>query len=120
VLLAGDAAGLVNPMSGEGIYYAVLTGLLAGEAAATAVLDGVPESAGRRYRGTVVPALSRHLAHTAAGFQLMQSGPVLRAALRAAAADQRAFDDLVDLGLADGTLSPRLVGGMTARLLRRR
>ncbi|MEO7058132.1 MAG: geranylgeranyl reductase family protein, partial [Lapillicoccus sp.] len=32
LLLAGDAAGLVNPMTGEGIYYAVATGSLAGRA----------------------------------------------------------------------------------------
>ncbi len=33
VLLAGDAAGVVAPASGEGIYYAMLGGQLAGEAA---------------------------------------------------------------------------------------
>jgi geranylgeranyl reductase len=32
VILAGDAAGCVAPSSGEGIYYAMLTGRLAGEA----------------------------------------------------------------------------------------
>lgn len=37
MLLAGDAAGLVNPMTGEGIYYAVATGVLADRAAAEAV-----------------------------------------------------------------------------------
>ncbi len=34
VLLAGDAAGVVAPASGEGIYYAMLGGQLAGEAVA--------------------------------------------------------------------------------------
>ena len=33
LLLAGDAAGLINPMTGEGIYYAVATGIAAGRAA---------------------------------------------------------------------------------------
>ncbi|MHB2167135.1 geranylgeranyl diphosphate reductase [Alsobacter sp. R-9] len=33
VLLVGDAAGVVAPASGEGIYYAMLSGRLAGEAA---------------------------------------------------------------------------------------
>ena len=33
VLLAGDAQALVNPLTGEGIYYAVLSGALAGAAA---------------------------------------------------------------------------------------
>ena len=48
---------------------------------------------------------------------MMTSGPVLRAALAAAADDQRAFDDLVDLGLADGVLSPRLRAGMARRVV---
>ena len=38
VLLAGDAAGLINPMTGEGIYYAVATGVLAGRSAAQALV----------------------------------------------------------------------------------
>jgi digeranylgeranylglycerophospholipid reductase len=37
VLLAGDAAGLANPVTGAGIAAAVLSGTLAGEAAAAAV-----------------------------------------------------------------------------------
>jgi 2-polyprenyl-6-methoxyphenol hydroxylase-like FAD-dependent oxidoreductase len=48
VLLVGDAAGLVNPLQGEGISQA----LRSGWAAATAVLaaDGRPDGAGARYR----------------------------------------------------------------------
>ena len=33
LLLAGDAAGLINPMTGEGIYYAIATGIAAGRSA---------------------------------------------------------------------------------------
>jgi len=40
VLLAGDAAGVVAPASGEGIYYAMLGGQLAAEAAAEALRTG--------------------------------------------------------------------------------
>ncbi len=40
VLLAGDAAGVVAPASGEGIYYAMLGGRLAGEAAALSLTTG--------------------------------------------------------------------------------
>lgn len=40
VLLAGDAAGLCNPLSGEGIRWAVESGAAAGEAIATAIFDG--------------------------------------------------------------------------------
>ncbi len=40
VLLAGDASGVVAPASGEGIYYAMLGGQLAGEAAALCLMTG--------------------------------------------------------------------------------
>jgi menaquinone-9 beta-reductase len=44
VLLAGDAASLVNPLTGEGIFYAVLSGALAGAAWSAGA------GAGARYR----------------------------------------------------------------------
>jgi geranylgeranyl reductase len=40
VLLAGDAAGLVAPSSGEGIYYAMASGRLAALAAAEVLVSG--------------------------------------------------------------------------------
>jgi geranylgeranyl reductase len=40
VVLAGDAAGVVAPASGEGIYYAMLGGRLAAEAAAACLKTG--------------------------------------------------------------------------------
>ena len=40
VVLAGDAAGVVAPASGEGIYYAMTGGRLAGEAADTLLRTG--------------------------------------------------------------------------------
>lgn len=127
VLLAGDAARLVNPLTGEGIYYAVLTGLLAGVSAAQAIgRSGAAvgsgrdpgRDAGRRYRRAVVPALRAHLVSTAAAARVAATGPVLDAGLRAAAADQAVFDDLVDLGLAEGVLTARL-GRALARELGR-
>ena len=44
VLLVGDAASLINPLTGEGIYYAVLSGRLAGDG------RGDPRRSGRRGR----------------------------------------------------------------------
>jgi geranylgeranyl reductase len=44
VLLAGDAAGVVAPASGEGIYYAMLGGQLAGEAVERFLATGDPRS----------------------------------------------------------------------------
>ena len=61
VLLAGDAAGLTNPVTGAGIAAAVYSGTLAGEAAAAWV--GGEREADVRYeeelRGVLEPALAR-------------------------------------------------------------
>jgi geranylgeranyl reductase family protein len=52
VLLVGDAAGLVDPLSGDGIYEAFVSGRLAAEA----ILAGKPES----YEPALSAALDRH------------------------------------------------------------
>ena len=58
VLLAGDAASLINPLTGEGIFYAVLSGALAGAAAAHG------GDAGAAYRRALHARLGRHLRHS--------------------------------------------------------
>lgn len=50
VVLAGDAAGGVAPASGEGIYYAMLSGRLAAEAAMTFCQTGRPRALARARR----------------------------------------------------------------------
>lgn len=120
VLLAGDAAGLVNPLTGEGIYYAVATGLLAGRAAAEALDDGDGGTAAQRYRRTATSLLGRHLRHTALGAALSLNGKVLEAGLRASAADQRVFDDLVDMGLGRGRITSRMARGLVGSVVGRR
>ncbi len=119
VLLAGDAAGLVNPMTGEGIYYAVATGVLAGRAAARAIAAGSPAEAGSLHRASVRRLLARHLRHTAATSRLSTVPAVVAAGLRASAHDQRVFDDLVEIGLGRGTVTPRLARGLLSALATR-
>jgi geranylgeranyl reductase family protein len=116
LLLAGDAAGLVNPMTGEGIYYAVATGALAGRAAASAVRSGDGAGAGRRHRQGVRALLGRHLVHTAAAGRLVGLPAVVRAGVRAAAADQHVFDDLVELGLGRGRLGHPVAAAVLRQL----
>ncbi|MBN1091212.1 geranylgeranyl reductase family protein [Blastococcus sp. TML/M2B] len=99
VLLAGDAASLINPLTGEGIFYAVLSGSLAGAAA----VHGA--DAGRAHRRALQRRLGRHLRHSSAASRLSRWPRIMDAAFRAAAAEQRVFDDVVDLGLADGRLT---------------
>jgi geranylgeranyl reductase family protein len=119
VLLAGDAAGLVNPMTGEGIYYAVETGIRAGRAAALTLADDGGD-AGHRYRADVRGLLGRHLRHTAATATLQRIPGVSAAGVRAAARDQGVFDDLVEMGLGRGTLTRRVVVRLVAAGTKRR
>ena len=72
VLLAGDALSLINPLTGEGIYYAVLSGALAGRAAAS---GGDP---GRGYRNALRHELGRHLRHTTAAARVGRDHRVVR------------------------------------------
>lgn len=116
VLLVGDAAGLVNPMTGEGIYYAVATGLAAGQAAAEAIADGEPATAGVRYARAAQRPLAAHLRHIAAAARLCRQGRIVDAGLRASAADQRVFDDLVELGLARGRITTTMARGLAREL----
>lgn len=119
VLYAGDAAGLVNPMTGEGIYYAVATGALAGRSAVTCGEPGGGDP-GVRYRRAVREVLDRHLRHTWVAARLTRRPEVVEAGISGAARDQRTFDALVELGLGDGRLTPRLVASLGGALVRNR
>ncbi|MGJ7441847.1 NAD(P)/FAD-dependent oxidoreductase [Aquipuribacter sp. MA13-6] len=112
VLLVGDALSLINPMTGEGIYYAVLSGACAGAAA-------VAPDPGRAYRRMLQQRLGRHLRHTTAAAALSARLPVVPAGVAAAAADPQVFDDLVELGLGRGLLTPRTLLGTVGALLGR-
>jgi flavin-dependent dehydrogenase len=113
VLLAGDAASLINPLTGEGIFYAVLSGSLAGAAAVGA---GDAGDAGAAYRRALQVRLGRHLGHSSAASRASRWPRLMDAVFRAAATDQRVFDDVVRLGLADGRLTARSLAAAARRL----
>ena len=118
VLLVGDAAALVNPMTGEGIYYAVATGILAGRTAARCLTAGDPGHAGAAHRKAVRGLLARHLKHTWTAARLARVPAIVDAGIRAADRDRHAFDALVELGLGDGRIGPRLAVGLARQLPR--
>jgi geranylgeranyl reductase family protein len=120
VLLAGDAAGLVNPVTGEGIYYAVTTGMLAGAAAASALGAGDPQEAGRGYRRAARALLGGHLRHVAVAARVFGRTSLMDAGIRAAARSQRVFDDLMDVALAQGKLTPAVLRELARSALRYR
>lgn len=112
VVLAGDALSLVNPFTGEGIFYAVLSGALAGRAAATG--DGTALAG--RYSAALRRRIGAHLRHSSTAAWLARRRTVVDAAVRAAAADGRVFGALVELGLGDGRLDARTLGRIAASL----
>jgi geranylgeranyl reductase family protein len=113
VLLVGDAMSLINPLTGEGIFYALLSGRLAG---AAAVADG---DAGRAYARALRGELGRHLRHTTLLARLTERPGVVDAGVAAAGRSVRAFDDLAELGLGRGLITPALVGGLARSIVRR-
>ena len=110
VLLAGDAQSLINPLTGEGIFYAVLSGALAGAASAHGA------QAGRVHRRLLRRRLGGHLRSSGAASQLSRWPALMDAAVRAAADEQRVFDDVVALGMADGRLTGRALAATVRRL----
>jgi flavin-dependent dehydrogenase len=116
LLLAGDALSLINPFTGEGIFYAVRSGALAGAAAADAVRAAAPRTAARRYAAELNRRLRRHLRHSGAAAALGRRRQMVDAAVRAARDHQPVFDTMVELGLGDGTLTAGTLARIAARL----
>ncbi len=81
VLFVGDAAGVVDPMTGEGIAQALETGALAANAV---VEGGDPEAVAERYRRSVGRALGRDLRFASALQSLLRSPLGAGAAIGAA------------------------------------
>jgi geranylgeranyl reductase family protein len=102
VLLAGDALSLINPFTGEGIFYAVLSGALAGAAAAAG-----PDRVATRYARALRRRLGRHLRHSGVAAVLSRRPAVVDAAVRAASADRAVFNRMTALGLGDGIFDAR-------------
>ncbi len=110
VLLAGDAAATINPLTGEGIFDAVASGALAGRAA----LLGA--GAGAAHRAAMRRVFGRHHRHSAAMARLAAGPAFLDAAVSAAAAHRSVFDAAVRLGLARGTVPPAAFALILAHL----
>jgi len=114
VLLAGDAMSLINPLTGEGIFYALLSGRLAGVCAVG------PGDAGQAYAAALRVELGRHLRHTTSLARLTRRPGVVDAGVAAGGRSAAAFDALAELGLGRGLITPGLAGGLARQLLSRR
>lgn len=121
VLLVGDAASLINPLTGEGIYYAILSGRLAGETAVGGPekADGGQGDVGARFRAVLRRELGAHLATTKLLAWLSRDPRNFDSAIALAGRDPAALDALVDIGLGRGLLPIRLAGRLLLRLAER-
>jgi menaquinone-9 beta-reductase len=81
VLYTGDAAGVVDPMTGEGIAQALESGMLAAEAVAA---GGPPDAVAARYQHQVDRVLGRDLRFAARLQRVLRSPLGARGAIRAA------------------------------------
>lgn len=111
ILLAGDAASLINPLSGEGIYYAVLSGRLAAEALMCGQAGALA-----RYRRALHRRLGHHLRTTSVAARFLRSRWLVDAAVAAAGRRPQHFEELSDLALGDGTVSLRAMGDVVGEL----
>ena len=115
--LAGDAAGLVDPITREGIYFA----LASGGWLAAALLDDRPSAYDQRVRDEAFAELRRAARVKAAFFRPAFTG-LLVAALRQSAPVRSVMADLIAGRQSYRTLKWRLLGtcewGLAARALR--
>lgn len=72
VLLAGDAAGLVEPVFGEGLYFALRSGQAAGQAIAEALAYGT--NAGERYVASIQEEIYAELSYSMRMHKLLYLG----------------------------------------------
>lgn len=100
VLLTGDAASLINPLSGEGIVYALMSGKMAGAAAVSSDRPGLAYS--KALRST----LGRHHRHVSF-LSAVATPSMVAGALVAAQASGRSQKTILDLALGNGHLSLR-------------
>jgi geranylgeranyl reductase family protein len=83
ILLVGDAAGLVEPVTGEGIAFALQSAQLAATSALAALSRGKPSQAGRHYNAWLRRCMLRHFRHASVARWLLFSKPCFPAAMRA-------------------------------------
>jgi flavin-dependent dehydrogenase len=99
-LLTADAASLISPFTGEGIYSAIVSGALAGAAAVTA------DDPGHTYTRALDDRFGRQHRQARWLYPLIDSKLVLNTVVRASQRSPRMFQRLLDVGLGDSAFSP--------------
>jgi geranylgeranyl reductase family protein len=121
ILFAGDAAGLVDPITGEGIALALDSGRLAALAVADALAAGTPERAGALYAARLKP-IHAELRRANRLRRLIFAAPVraqLRALLSRPGRAEALMFDLLDGHATYRDLERRALRALPRHLLRR-
>lgn len=110
-VLIGDAASMINPWSGEGIFYGMESGrMLAAETYGQ--LRQSPETLGvalERFEQLFRKRFSRHLRSCYLAFRITRFKGVSARILRVAERDKNVFDYLVSLMFGEAGVDPRMV-----------
>ncbi|MBN9151151.1 MAG: geranylgeranyl reductase family protein [Cryobacterium sp.] len=96
VMLVGDAASLVNPLAGEGVFYAMASGAIAGRVSGE-------HYAGRRYARAWKTRFGRQHRQLHVMSLFLAHPYAIEAVVRAGCRDERVFHRLLNIGLGDGT-----------------
>lgn len=114
VLFCGDAAGLVNPITGEGIATALWSGALAG---AAAVRSDHPAAS---YRRALRRHLGGHLRQVRWAARAFRHRSSVAVSIAVGRHHPDSLEELLELVLGTGMIRPRTVGRLTAELWRHR
>lgn len=115
VALVGDAAAMINPLSGEGIAYAMSAARMLAESVSGPVLAGDDLGPGlKEYSGNVKAAFRRHMRSNYVAHRLLRSGTWSKFVLGAASDDPQLRSLAADLMFGNG----HLTGSSFRRLLR--
>ena len=108
VVLVGDAAAMINPLSGEGIAYGMKAARMLAGTAHSAVADNVGiDRALAQHQRRVRRSLERHMRSNFLAHRLLRSEIWARHVLRSAEHDIKIQRLAVDLMFGDGHLTPR-------------
>lgn len=110
-VVIGDAAGAINPLSGEGIHYAMRSGLNLGRELASLREDTDPDAAIRRFVDIDRHAVRRHLRDCLLAHRLLRYRPLARRSI-AAAADPTILEATARMLFDDGHLTGTTVCGI--------
>lgn len=104
--LLGDAASMINPLSGEGIVYGMTAGKLLADATAKALDSAALGSALSQYEKQFRARYSAHFRSTYLAQKMLRSKTWTRLFLKAASKDAKTRGASIDLMFGDGRVTP--------------